>query len=180
MNPDLAAPYGGSLVMVVEYLESSMSRDLLCKFPDNSCFDFDYSQSSIWSPLIHPSFSSTKVTIATKNVHSCGISKRLAYDDGGNGLTKIKNVTANFKRKFTDAVSDNLQKYQNLKKRKRKNSLDFPPIHSSNKFPSTSSTPRKAWMKVLKTASKHFKKMKTKNGSIVRMNFPSCLTEGDP
>lgn len=129
--------------MVVEYLESSMSRDLLCKFPDNSCFDFDYSQSSIWSPLIHPSFSSTKLTIATKNVHSCGISKRLAYDDGGSGLTKIKNVTANFKRKFTDAVSDNLQKYQNLKKRKRKNSLDFSPILSSNKFPSTSSTPRK-------------------------------------
>lgn len=39
-------------VVTVEYLEPSMSRDLLCKFPDNSAFDFDYEQSGIWSPLV--------------------------------------------------------------------------------------------------------------------------------
>ncbi|XP_068655903.1 uncharacterized protein [Aristolochia californica] len=39
-------------VITVEYLEPSMSRELLCKFPDSSAFDFDYSQSGIWSPLI--------------------------------------------------------------------------------------------------------------------------------
>ncbi|KAG9439020.1 hypothetical protein H6P81_019185 [Aristolochia fimbriata] len=39
-------------VITVEYLEPSMSRELLCKFPDPSAFDFDYSQSGIWSPLI--------------------------------------------------------------------------------------------------------------------------------
>uniref|UniRef100_A0A0A9E2W5 Uncharacterized protein n=1 Tax=Arundo donax TaxID=35708 RepID=A0A0A9E2W5_ARUDO len=38
-------------VVTVEYLEQSMSRDLLGKFPDPSAFDFDYSQSGIWSPL---------------------------------------------------------------------------------------------------------------------------------
>jgi hypothetical protein len=38
-------------VVTVEYLEPSMSRELLGKFPDPSAFDFDYSQSGIWSPL---------------------------------------------------------------------------------------------------------------------------------
>lgn len=37
---------------VVEYLEPVMSRDLLHKFPDSSSLGFDYSQSSIWSPLL--------------------------------------------------------------------------------------------------------------------------------
>ncbi|KAF7833562.1 uncharacterized protein G2W53_015895 [Senna tora] len=37
---------------VIEYLEPSMSLHLLCKFPDNSAYDFDYSQSTIWSPLV--------------------------------------------------------------------------------------------------------------------------------
>uniref|UniRef100_A0A0E0H2V9 Uncharacterized protein n=1 Tax=Oryza nivara TaxID=4536 RepID=A0A0E0H2V9_ORYNI len=38
-------------VVTVEYLEPSMSRGLLGMFPDSSAFDFDYSQSGIWSPL---------------------------------------------------------------------------------------------------------------------------------
>ncbi|KAI3763206.1 hypothetical protein L1987_53659 [Smallanthus sonchifolius] len=47
---------GVANVKVVEYMLSSMSNELLCKFPDNSAFDFDYTQSSIWSPLVpHPS-----------------------------------------------------------------------------------------------------------------------------
>ncbi|CAL9107117.1 unnamed protein product [Musa textilis] len=39
-------------LITVEYLEPTMSRELLGKFPDNSAFDFDYSQSGIWSPLL--------------------------------------------------------------------------------------------------------------------------------
>ncbi|KAK1309573.1 hypothetical protein QJS10_CPA09g00881 [Acorus calamus] len=39
-------------LITVEYLQPTMSRDLLAKFPDDSAFDFDYSQSAIWSPLI--------------------------------------------------------------------------------------------------------------------------------
>lgn len=33
------------MVVLVEYLGDSMSKDLLCKFPNYSAFDFDYSQS---------------------------------------------------------------------------------------------------------------------------------------
>lgn len=39
-------------VITVEYLEPSMSEELLCKFPDASAFGFDYSRSGIWSPLV--------------------------------------------------------------------------------------------------------------------------------
>ncbi|XP_027072923.1 uncharacterized protein LOC113758204 [Coffea eugenioides] len=174
MNPEIA-PYGGALVMVVEYLESSMCRDLLSKFPDNSAFDFDYSQSSIWSPLIHRKFpSTTPISNDRRNVLSCGLSRKLVYNDD-EGLTKIKKVTANIKRKFTDAVSDNLLKYQKMRKRKRKNSLDFTPCPSS-KLPSTSPTPRKGWVKVLKAASKHFKKKSKKRDSYTQINFSSCFT----
>ncbi|KAK8919361.1 hypothetical protein KSP39_PZI021510 [Platanthera zijinensis] len=40
-------------VITVEHLVPSMSQELLCKFPDDSAFGFDYSQSQIWSPLLH-------------------------------------------------------------------------------------------------------------------------------
>jgi len=39
-------------VITIEYLEPSMTQDLLLKFPDDSAFGFDYSQSEIWSPLL--------------------------------------------------------------------------------------------------------------------------------
>jgi len=43
---------------VVEYLQPVMCRELLCKFPDNSAFGFDYSQSSLWSPLLPRNYAS--------------------------------------------------------------------------------------------------------------------------
>ncbi|KAI9114505.1 hypothetical protein K1719_014203 [Acacia pycnantha] len=46
----------GRTVKVIEYLEPLLSIELLGKFPDNSAYDFDYSQSSIWSLLISRSF----------------------------------------------------------------------------------------------------------------------------
>ncbi|KAF3325476.1 hypothetical protein FCM35_KLT10547 [Carex littledalei] len=39
-------------VITVEYLHPAMTHELLDKFPDSSAYDFDYSQSSIWSPLL--------------------------------------------------------------------------------------------------------------------------------
>ncbi|XP_020096621.1 uncharacterized protein LOC109715838 [Ananas comosus] len=39
-------------VITVEYLEPTMSRELLVKFPDAAALGFDYAQSAIWSPLV--------------------------------------------------------------------------------------------------------------------------------
>uniref|UniRef100_A0ACD5V560 Uncharacterized protein n=1 Tax=Avena sativa TaxID=4498 RepID=A0ACD5V560_AVESA len=49
-NPD-ATVVVVERVVTVEYMGNSMSRNLLGKFPDSSAFDFDYSQSGIWSPV---------------------------------------------------------------------------------------------------------------------------------
>ncbi|KAL2482139.1 hypothetical protein Fot_43583 [Forsythia ovata] len=147
---------GESLVIVIEYLEKSMSRDLLYKFPDNSAFDFDYAQSSIWSPLLPPPIHSDQV-----NSLSCGlsVSKKLSFDED-HSVGLLEN-TKKMKRKFTNAVFNNLHKYQNMNKRKRK-SMEFSCVPSSHQLTPTSSTPRKGWAKVLKAASKHFKKKNKK------------------
>ncbi|CAA6668651.1 unnamed protein product [Spirodela intermedia] len=50
-------------IITVEYLEPTMSSHLLLKFPDNSAYDFDYSQSGIWSPLL-PRGSAATATVA--------------------------------------------------------------------------------------------------------------------
>lgn len=52
LTPPLPSDMVKERVITVEYLEPSMSRELVGKFPDNSAFDFEYSQSSIWSPLL--------------------------------------------------------------------------------------------------------------------------------
>ncbi|GMP48105.1 hypothetical protein CsSME_00015578 [Camellia sinensis var. sinensis] len=76
---------GVGLVVVVEYLESSMSEHLLCKFPDNSAFDFDYSQSSIWSPLVHRHFppppSFVSAALSTTSHSDIPTQRKLSYED---------------------------------------------------------------------------------------------------
>ncbi|XP_059289314.1 uncharacterized protein LOC132067039 [Lycium ferocissimum] len=151
----------GPLVMVIEYLESSMSKDLLCKFPDNSAYDFDYSQSSIWSPLVPPPLSSDRRL-------SFGLSRKLSYEDD-------ETLFGNIKRKFSSVLFDNMKVYKNLKKRQRKG-FDFSPVPSSSKVGSCTSTPRKGWAKVLKAASKHFKKKGKKKDSAGHLNLSKCLT----
>lgn len=39
-------------IITVEYLDPSMSQNLISKFPDASAFGFNFSESSIWSPLL--------------------------------------------------------------------------------------------------------------------------------
>ncbi|XP_031091627.1 uncharacterized protein LOC115996508 [Ipomoea triloba] len=141
---------GAPLVMVVEYLETTMSRDLLCKFPDNSAFDFDYSQSTIWSPMV----ARPLIPVAGPGDLGSGLRRKLTYAET---RTNFKEVTAKFKSKLRDAVSCSVR-YQQLKKRKMRD-FDFSPIPSSSKL---TNTPRKGWAKVLKAASKNFKKSKKK------------------
>ncbi|KAI5652444.1 hypothetical protein M9H77_29631 [Catharanthus roseus] len=174
----MEASYDADWVMVVEYLESSMSRDLLGKFPDSSAFDFDYSQSSIWSPLVPRRLISTSSpdNPNRSSVLGCGLSKKFIYDEDRMGLTKIKKISAKIKKKLTDALFHNLQKYRKMKKRKKKG-LDFSPLSSSNKVKPLSATPRKGWEKVLKAASKHFKNKNKRRDSIG--HYPSHLTEAD-
>ncbi|XP_055807666.1 uncharacterized protein LOC129876297 [Solanum dulcamara] len=161
---------GGPLVMVIEYLESSMSEHLLCKFPDNSAYDFDYSQSSIWSPLVLPP-PPLSSPVSDRRL-SLGLTRKLSYEeDAGTGTFRV--VTESIKRKFSSVLFDNLKIYKKLNKRK-KNGFDFSPVPSSSKLASTTTTPRKGWAKVLKAASKHFKKKSKKKNNKDLFN---CLTD---
>ncbi|XP_059282622.1 uncharacterized protein LOC132036323 isoform X1 [Lycium ferocissimum] len=158
--------------MVVEHLQCSMSKDLLCKFPDNSAFDFDYTQSSIWSPLVPRPLSSYRRL-------SSGLSRKLSYKDvsvGCIGAANFKKVTTKIKRKLSNAVTENLRECHRLKKRK-KAAFDFTRLPSSSKLASTTTTPRKQWCKVLKAATKHFKKRNNKKDSTGDINFCRSLTD---
>ncbi|XP_065853428.1 uncharacterized protein [Euphorbia lathyris] len=125
---------------VIEYLEPFMSRELLFKFPDNSAFDFDYSQSSIWSPLV-------------PRLHS---PMDLDLD-----LITPRKLTFGF-----GIQSDNCSNYKkkrsgSLKNLKLKKMMMKPPEFSPTPIKGGCALfATKGWNKVLKAASKHFKKKK--------------------
>ncbi|XP_051115320.1 uncharacterized protein LOC127240604 [Andrographis paniculata] len=140
------------LVTVVEYLESAMSRDLLCKFPDNSAFDFDYTQSSIWSPLLP----------RPHNPHGgLQVSKRLSFNGGADGfLENTKKMAAGIKRKFADAMLNvnvgggcTRMKKKIRRKKTKRNSIGFSPKS-------------RAWDKVMEAAANYFKKKESSNGHL--------------
>ncbi|KAI8013036.1 hypothetical protein LOK49_LG05G02020 [Camellia lanceoleosa] len=173
---------GVGLVVVVEYLESSMSEHLLCKFPDNSAFDFDYSQSSIWSPLVHRHFppppSFVSAALSTTSQSDIPTLRKLSHEDEKKEDkedkelllgTNLKQVTTNLRNKITTTLFDNFQNVSNrytkmMKQRKTKknkqkgHNFDFssPSLSTAKK----GASPRKEWAKILKVASKRFKKKK--------------------
>ncbi|KAL7246661.1 hypothetical protein ACSBR2_001711 [Camellia fascicularis] len=169
----------GLVVVVVEYLESSMSEHLLCKFPDNSAFDFDYSQSSIWSPLVHrhfpPPLSFVSAALSTTSQSHIPTLRKLSYEDEKKEDkedkelllgTNLKQVTTNLRNKIATTLFDNFQNVSNrytkmMKQKKNKqkgHNFDFsPPSLSTAK---KGASPRKKWAKILKVASKRFKKKK--------------------
>lgn len=96
---------------VVEYLEPFMSSELLCKFPDNSAYDFDYSQSTIWSPLVPRPYSPMDLDLITP--------RKLSYNMGLGARCSVNKVGSKLRKKFTSNAF-------NLK-------LDFVKKHNKNK-----------------------------------------------
>jgi len=77
---------------VVEYLVPKMSIELLCKFPDNSAYDFDYSQSTIWSPLLPTPCSPMNLDLITP--------KKLSYEMGLGARCSVKKMGSKLRKKF--------------------------------------------------------------------------------
>ncbi|TXG57728.1 hypothetical protein EZV62_015557 [Acer yangbiense] len=139
---------------VVEYLQPIMSRELLCKFPDNSSFDFDYSQSSIWSPLVPRTHSPMDLDLITP--------RKLSYEFGLFGFELEKKSMKKKKKKNTiTTTTTSLNINLNLfKKKNTKKVSDFSPASSVKGSCAPITT--KGWSKLLKAASRHFKKKKKK------------------
>ncbi|XP_039054150.1 uncharacterized protein LOC120196409 [Hibiscus syriacus] len=166
-----------SLIMasakVVEYLEPLMSRELLCKFPDNSAFDFDYTQSSLWSPLIPRPYSP-----AVLDYDPIIIPRNLAFDEGfGFGLEKSNCSAKKFrpnlkKKKATAAFNINLQLLRNKNKTRKNIASGFSPTPVKG---GCAPIITKGWSKMLKAASKHFKRKKKE--STVHMKIPNYLRD---
>ncbi|KAL9425656.1 hypothetical protein AB3S75_032593 [Citrus x aurantiifolia] len=149
---------------VVEYLQPVMSKELLCKFPDNSAFDFDYSQSSIWSPLIPRTYSPMDLDHL---VTPRKLSNDLDFDKRG----IIKKSAHKKKMIASPAFKFNPFKKTKMKnKRIRASEFSATPVNTSCLPIST-----KGWTKMLKAASKHFKKKKKDAGMQAKLS--NCLME---
>lgn len=138
---------GAAAVVVVEYLETTMSKDLLGKFPDNSAFDFDYSQSSIWSPLLsrnyyfHNNSNSISTNAGGTTNSSCGlqflmgissssIQRKLSYDEtyydgeeeneGGLILSKNNNNNIMILKKLRDKIKKKITTTATVMMKKKK------------------------------------------------------------
>ncbi|CAH8276599.1 unnamed protein product [Arabidopsis lyrata] len=132
---------------VVEYLQPVMCRELLCKFPDNSAFGFDYTQSSLWSPLLPRNYASP----SDLDSDSC-VCRNLKLGEFQVG--KKKKMKMSMKKK-------NKKKSKLLK-------LDITSMKNDDDSPKIGCFPihTKGWNGVLKAASKHFKKPKKKRDSV--------------
>ncbi|KAI3866280.1 hypothetical protein MKW92_021551 [Papaver armeniacum] len=166
-------------VITVEYLQSSMATNLLCKFPDNSAFDFDYTQSGIWSPLLHRG--GGPLALKT-SVSADDIRKKLLDDDDKEGekenllngnenkITGCSNVTAKMKNKIGVKMMKMMKKKMKNKNKSSSSSLDL----SITPMAKKGFTPQKGWEKVLRAASKQFKKQKCLPSSL-QMKLPKFL-----
>ncbi|KAJ0785423.1 hypothetical protein HanOQP8_Chr02g0042961 [Helianthus annuus] len=168
---------GVTTVKVVEYMLTSMSNELLHKFPDNSAFDFDYTQSAIWSPLVpHPSKPSSPVRPLKQG--KLLFNEEVTETDAGNvNDTKFDSCMFNCFRIGNEFGGN---KIVGVKKRGRRNrgfgELGVNCLNSGNVgVDSGCSSPIrvKGWKKVLKAASKQFKKTMKKKDSGVHLKLSS-------
>ncbi|OMO91618.1 hypothetical protein COLO4_18222 [Corchorus olitorius] len=163
---------------VVEYLEPLMSRELLCKFPDNSALDFDYTQSSLWSPLVPRAYSPADFDFDFD--FDSITPKKLGFDRFGFGLEleKSKNSGKKFrpnirKKIATTALNMNLNLLRNRNKKRKKMASDFSPTPVKGGCAPIIS---KGWSKMLKAASKHFKRQK-KDSYVHHVKLPNYLRD---
>ncbi|KAK2388426.1 hypothetical protein QL285_062112 [Trifolium repens] len=155
---------------VIEYLQPFMSLELLCKFPDNSAYDFDYSQSTIWSPLVPRPYSTPMdLDLITP--------KKLSYDLGLGARRSVNKVGSKLRKNFNSNPF-------NLK-------LDFIKKHNKNKKMVSDFTPtpprikglcnpiinNKRWGRALKAASKQFKRWKVKRDPIAHVMLPKSFND---
>uniref|UniRef100_A0A7N0T330 Uncharacterized protein n=1 Tax=Kalanchoe fedtschenkoi TaxID=63787 RepID=A0A7N0T330_KALFE len=174
------------LIKVVEYLEPTMAKELLCKFPDGSwAFDFDYTQSSIWSPVAPRAFKSiplselervlefnldpeeeekkkvaTPASVSRRKRHQC------TYGMGLVNKSALKRVSRNIK---SSVLSMSFV-------RKKMVCASAPSPAPIKRRPSTLKS-SKGWDVVLKAASKHFKKRKKKD-EIVHVKLSDNIKNG--
>lgn len=93
---------------VVEYLEPLMSLELLCKFPDNSAYDFDYSQSTIWSPLVPRPYNTTPIDLDLVTPI------KLSYEINTHGRCSVNKVGSKLRKKFTSKAFNIKHKTNNM------------------------------------------------------------------
>ncbi|KAI3969748.1 hypothetical protein MKX01_037950 [Papaver californicum] len=156
-------------VITVEYLQSSMATNLLCKFPDNSAFDFDYTQSGIWSPLLYRGGGPLKTSISVDDIRKKLLDdvekeeeeKETLLDGKENMISSCSNVTLKMKNKIGVKMMKKKMKNNN---KSSSSSLDL-------SITKKGFTPQKGWEKVLRAASKQFKKQKCLPSSL-QMKLP--------
>ncbi|XP_028779635.1 uncharacterized protein LOC114736012 [Neltuma alba] len=165
---------------VVEYLEPLMSIELLGKFPDNSAYDFDYSQSSIWSPLISRPFAPMDLDSFTPFRNVSFDHNEIDLQFGARDKSSAKKVGSKLRKKFsTTAFNLNLDllKSKNMKKKKKKNKIVPSDLSPTPPRMKTGCNPivMKGWAKVLKAASKQFKRRKMKKDATAHVMLPKSF-----
>jgi hypothetical protein len=125
---------GVATTKTVEYLLPLMSKELLYKFPDNSAFDFDYTQSSIWSPLVTRAYSPMDLDFDLDFITP----RKLSFGMDLDKKNKLKKVSSNIKKNIsTTAFKVNLNLLKMKSKKKMMASEFSPTPMKSTCYPAT-------------------------------------------
>ncbi|KAL9241694.1 hypothetical protein vseg_015774 [Gypsophila vaccaria] len=152
-------PFLNNNLIVIRYVNATMSNSILHKFPDHSAFGFDYSQSAIWSPLVLPRFKSATLPCLRAKSPDGDFKRRILFDEDGGGdgrggcggFAGIGKMVCG----FGSRVNDELKTKTMIKMKK------FDECNKSKVSDFTNSSPtssKKGWKKALKMTSKQFKK----------------------
>ncbi|KAJ6749474.1 hypothetical protein OIU85_000147 [Salix viminalis] len=154
-----------------------MSGELLFKFPHNSAFDFDHNQSSIWSPLVPRNYSPMDLDLDLFAPRRIEFGFGLELDSNNRNRNSIS-IRRTCPRKLS---SSSIKK----KEKNKKMVITVTPFNLSHgelklrqhKVKATEFSPTrirvsclpfatKGWSKMLKSATKHFKRKKKKDPTV--------------